>query len=152
MALLLLCVAMAGGLGGVVNAIMSDGGFRLPRRQATTDGSLVTITPGWIGNVIIGAVAAAVSWGLYGPLASQIVVMVHASDNGPKSEASLTLGSLMGAVIVGIGGARWLTNEVDKSLLKAAASKAAAATQNNAASRDMAGATPLGVFKIAMKL
>lgn len=58
----------------------------------------------------------------------------------------------MGAVLVGIGGARWLTNEVDKSLLKAAATKAMAAEADPAIARQMALASPLEAFEIAKKL
>lgn len=57
-------VFAAGALGGLINALMSDNGFGLPR---THDVNGVSVwRPGVIGNVAVGAVAAFVSWGLYG--------------------------------------------------------------------------------------
>jgi hypothetical protein len=46
---------VAGAVGGVVNALMSDNGFVLPK---TAHG---IIRPGYLGNVLIGAVAAGIS-------------------------------------------------------------------------------------------
>ena len=68
---LLLYVAAAGGVGGIVNASMSDKGFKMPSVDKVDD--IAILQPGWIGNMIVGAVAAAVSWGLYGPLASRFI-------------------------------------------------------------------------------
>ena len=62
---LLLIICAAGAVGGIVNALMTDNGFVMPLRE-TTDGATI-IRPGFFGNVVIGAVAAGISWGLYGP-------------------------------------------------------------------------------------
>jgi hypothetical protein len=147
--LLLLYVALAGGAGGVVNALMTDKGFLLPTKE-TVD-TLTIFRPGWIGNVIIGALAAVISWGLYGPLASYTIAgtaaAVAASNSSEK--IGLALSSLVGAALVGVAGARWLTNEVDKSLLRAAAVKAANAPGSPAVALQMAVATPLQALDIA---
>ena len=58
---MLLAVFAAGGLGGVVNALMTDNGFALPRFEQATTGVNI-LRPGFVGNVVIGAVAALVSW------------------------------------------------------------------------------------------
>jgi hypothetical protein len=42
----------------------------------------------------------------------------------PRAEVSLTIGAIAGAILVGIGGAKWLSNEVDKKFLQVAASEA----------------------------
>ena len=65
---------------------------------------------------------------------------------------SLSLSGFVGAVLVGVAGARWLTNEVDKSLLKAAASQAAGAQGTADAAQRMAMASPAQALDIAKGL
>jgi len=149
---LLLYVAAAGACGGVVNAIMTDKGFKMPFVDKVDD--IVILQPGWIGNMIIGAVAAAVSWGLYGPLASRFIAgsQTAIASNVGDENVGLALSSLVGAVLIGIGGARWLTNEVDKNLLKAAASTAASAEPEHGAGKKIALASPRQALDIAKKM
>ncbi len=116
---MLLLVAGSGALGGVVNAALSDNGFILPRLEEHEHGYV--IRPGAVGNLLTGAVSAAISWGLYGPLNASSIGSAAAPGTG------LTLSAFVGALIVGAGGARWLTNEVDKRLLRAAVSGAVTA-------------------------
>jgi hypothetical protein len=75
-------------------------------------------------NIVSGALAAAVSWAAYGPYALEYVF------GGPQRQPDapaygLTLAALATAVVIGLGGPRWLTNERDKALLKQAADEAA---------------------------
>ncbi|MDQ1262924.1 MAG: hypothetical protein QG575_2105, partial [Euryarchaeota archaeon] len=63
-----------------------------------------------------------------------------------------SIASIAGAVLVGIGGARWLTNEVDKKLLRTAASTAAASKASFDDSQKIARATPAQAFNIAKKM
>jgi hypothetical protein len=63
-----------------------------------------------------------------------------------------TLSSLVGAALVGIGGAHWVTNEIDKKLLTAAASTAAAATPAPEAAQQMVAASPAQALAIAQQL
>lgn len=44
-------IAIAGGVGGIINALLTDNGFPLPRREAGI------WCPGAISNVLIGAFA-----------------------------------------------------------------------------------------------
>jgi hypothetical protein len=113
--ILLVILFAAGTLGGTVNALMSDNGFALPTRVGGI------LRPGWIGNAFIGGVAAAVSWSLYGPLAG---VSLVSKPDGSRATGDLTLAALGGAILVGVAGARWLSNEVDKKLLRAAGAEA----------------------------
>jgi hypothetical protein len=101
--------------------------------------------------MLIGAVAAFISWGLYGAFSG---VMVYSSSNGIalSSEIGLTISAISGAVLVGIGGARWLTNEVDKSLLRTAAATAAASRTSFEDSRRISIATPAQAFNIAKQM
>jgi len=109
---LIIIVFAAGLIGGVINALISDNGFALPKRESGI------LRPGWLGNALIGGVAASVSWSLYGPLAAAPIVA--ATGEGAAIKGDLTVAAIGGAILVGVAGARWLTNEVDKSLLRAA--------------------------------
>jgi hypothetical protein len=94
-------------MGGVVNALLSDNGFVRPQWRRTV------WCPGFITNVLLGAVAAFISWALYGSGAG-----VDVGDVSERNLISLRFSALAGAFVVGIAGAKWLTNEVDKKLLK----------------------------------
>lgn len=145
---MLLVVFAAGALGGLVNALISDNGFLWPQK-ASQNGSTI-VRPGMLGNALIGGVAAAISWGLYGP-DSAIALFGSATAQAPI--APLTLSGFVGAILIGVSGAKWLTNEVDKSLLRAAATTAAAAnrgTPNQISA--IASSTPANALAEAMKL
>jgi hypothetical protein len=129
-ALLGLIILGTGAIGGLINAYFADGGFVRPKKEEL-NGTIIW-RPGWIGNFGIGGFAALVSWGLYGPMASASI-----TSNEP---GTLTISALAGAILLGIGGARVLTNEVDKRLLKATASAAAQADGSSTFSRKIASA------------
>jgi len=100
-------VCVFGAVGGFVNALLA-GDLHLPTRE----GNLYS--PGWIGNVVIGAVAALVFWGLYGPMAK---VAVIGGDGGSAGKVIFTIAELAGSVVTGIGGGRILSSEVEKRAL-----------------------------------
>jgi len=110
---LIAAVFGAGALGGVVNALTTENGFVLPRRELVN--GIWVFRPGFLLNVFVGGVAGVVSWGLYGPLATRYVI------GGPDvgGDLGLTLTALAGAVLVGVAGARWLTSEAEKNALRA---------------------------------
>src|SRR5438094_9090749 len=62
---IILLIAGCGAVGGIVNCAIS-GEFNYPRFDAAAK----VWRPGWIGNVLVCAVASAVVWGIYAPLAS----------------------------------------------------------------------------------
>jgi hypothetical protein len=142
---LFLVIFAAGVIGGLLNALMTDNGFVMPRAEDA--GSGVTIyRPGFLGNALIGAVAACISWGLYGPAATAYLV---GGGSTPGAAASgVTVAAFTGAILVGVGGARWLTNEVDKRLLRAAASQAANKPPNADLARQLSMATPVQALKL----
>jgi hypothetical protein len=119
-----LLIAIAGASGGVVNAFLSDNGFSFPRREAGV------WCPGAISNVLVGAFAAFSSWAFYGSGAA-----IELAQGSARTAISLRFSALAGAFLVGVAGAKWITNEVDKRLLKesvkiAASSKALPAEQS----------------------
>jgi hypothetical protein len=99
-------ISVSGSFGGVVNALLSDNGFILPRKVKDI------WCPGFISNVMIGAFSAFASWSFYGSGAG-----LDISSAGARTQISLTFSALAGAFMVGVAGARWITNEADKRLL-----------------------------------
>lgn len=140
-------VMLAGGTGGFVNALQTDNGFALPYAEEVGKGRIYR--PGWAVNAVVGAFAALISWGLYGPFAGAVVVGPRSVDGTP---VTLTIAALVGAILVGMGGARWLSNEVDKRLLRAAAAEAAGGKADSQAAVEIATASPAGALEIARGL
>jgi hypothetical protein len=130
----------AGALGGVLNAVMTDNGFILPQFAAVQNNARIW-RPGVLGNLVVGAVAAVVSWALYGPSAGLPV---------GDFKAELTWAGFAAAVLVGIGGARWLSAEVDKSLLKGAAAVAAGKQANPQLAAQMGTLPPAAALQAAV--
>ncbi len=149
----LLIVFGSGLLGGMINAVMTDNGFAMPMYDKSADPPI--LRPGYLGNMLIGGVAAAISWGLYGPAAA-VALLPTVTGEGPgvtatiaSGSASLTLAGFVGGILVGIAGARWLSNEVDKNLLRAAGSQAALAKRNDDLAAKIALSTPADALKEA---
>lgn len=112
-----LLITVAGAIGGVVNALLSDNGFALPRRESGV------WCPGAISNILIGAFAAFSSWSFYG---SGAAIDLALRGESARTGISLRFSALAGAFLVGVAGAKWITNEVDKRLLKESIRVAAA--------------------------
>lgn len=138
-------VFLAGGIGGVINALMTDNGFIVPKYEDASGNKIWR--PGVIGNVLIGAVAAVISWGLYGPF-SDFAILPQPTTGEPN----LKVAAFVGAILVGVAGAKWLSNEVDKKLLKAAASAAASGKPSPEAPAQMMAVSPANALKIAQSL
>lgn len=143
--IMLLIVFVAGAVGGFVNALMSDNGLSLPKTIKAGDFEMWH--PGFVGNIVVGGFAAMLSWGLYGAAVAWVVLPF---GSVPKDQ-TLTVGALMSAALVGTSGARWLTNEIDKRILQAAASEAKASDKNEDAARKMMNVSPTKALKIAME-
>jgi hypothetical protein len=133
--LLGLVIAGAGAVGGLFNALLTDNGFVLPK-YVDADPARIW-KPGFLGNLIIGAAAAFVTWGLYGRWAGAVIG--GASPGSTPAKFYETLAGFTGAFLAGVGGARILTSEVDKQILRVTASKAAASPP------DVAGATAVAI-------
>jgi hypothetical protein len=135
-----LLALFAGALGGILNAVTTDNGFILPQFASMNGGGRIW-RPGVLGNMVVGAIAALVSWALYGPAAGMPV---------GDFKAELTWAGLASAVLVGIGGARWLSAEVDKSLLKGAAAAAAGKAANPQLAGQMGALAPAQALAAAV--
>ncbi len=139
-------ILATGAFGGLINAILSDNGFILPHGETSDKVSI--IIPGVIANILTGAAAGFVFWGL--TEANTMFVVYGPSNEG--SEITLTVYGVAMALLAGIAGARYLTNEVDKRLLKAAAANAAASMQSIVDSEKIANASPVQAFRIAKRM
>jgi hypothetical protein len=105
-----LLISTAGALGGVTNALVTDNGFLLPYEVR---GTRAIWCPGFISNVLVGAFAAFSSWAFYGSGAG-----IELGGLTERTEISLRFSALAGAFLVGVAGAKWITNEADKLMLK----------------------------------
>jgi len=150
---MLLYVLIAGAVGGMVNALMTDNGFLFPKSEKVNDKTSI-FRPGYLGNILIGAIAALIFWGFYGPLSAYYIAGTEQAlaANTAPDKVGLSLASLVGAILVGVGGARWLTSKVDKNLLRAAAALAAGAQPSTAASQQIALAAPAEALTVARRM
>jgi hypothetical protein len=140
-------VVFGGLVGGFANALISDNGFPLPRTETTAKGERI-LRPGFLGNLFFGALAALVTWGLYGPIAN-----VELYTSGTQATAlSLTVASFVGAIVSGAGGARVISGEIDKRLLQAAASEAAGRQGNPDAAARIGSASPAVALETAKNM
>jgi len=133
-------VTGAGAIGGVVNALLSSNGFAPPQ---FSNGILQL---GIIGNVLLGAFAAVITWGLYGPLKDAVLLGTQPASQLP---ANLTVTAVVGAALAGAGGARVVSNEIDKKFLKSAATVAAQKTASPALAATIATASPADALEKA---
>jgi hypothetical protein len=140
-------IALAGAAGGLLNALLSENNFVLPFTEKIGDSRVFRF--GILGNVGISMMAALVSWGLYGSMATYVVIGTTPTANPAPA---ITLSAIAGAVLVGVAGARWFTNEVDKAVLKTAATKAAASLPDSAKTAAIAGATPIETLRLVQQL
>ncbi len=139
-------ILVTGAFGGLINAILSDNGFILPREETAEKVNI--IIPGVIANILTGAAAGFVFWGL--TEANTMFVVYGPSNEG--AEITLTVYGVAMALLAGMAGAKYLTNEVDKRLLQAAAANAAASTQSTEDSEKIANASPVQAFRIAKRM
>ena len=105
----ILFIAIAGLVGGLLNALFTAEGFILWRVDTLPDGRTIW-RPGFVGNVVAGGVTAIVLTALYSPLGSIRLGSAHSQG----TTYDLTLAELAGAFLSGLGGARLLTQEVGR--------------------------------------
>jgi len=128
-------IAGLGALGGIANCAIT-GEFALPQ----FDRANKVWRPGWIGNVIVGAIAAVVVGGMYGPLAQFVI------NGTAQAVPQLTVAQLLGAVVVGLGGGNILTQLAQRQAERLAkdnlAATLAAMTKPSATTQPAAPAAP----------
>jgi hypothetical protein len=124
------------------NALMSGtGDIQLPDPSANVKGERGW-RPGWASHLALGAVGALVSWAMYGPAAGTSIVEAAPAD--------LTWANVAAAVLIGIGGSRWLSAEVDKNVFKQTAVEAANSDKNPDLAATIARETPSEALEAAV--
>jgi len=137
----LLAVGFAGCMGGILNSLLSGTGLLLPR-FTFVEGSRV-LQPGFLGNFVIGSMAALVSYGLYGPLSGYVLIQGTRQGENPSAAApQFTLAAFAGAVLVGLSGGRWMTAESERQLNYGTAVATAQAADNLATRQSSAVTSP----------
>jgi hypothetical protein len=150
-------IAGAGAVGGLLASLLSeDKGLPIPRfvKVKLPNGSSVrtnVLRPGFLGLMFVGAMAAALSWALYGPVANAAVLGTAAAGTS-SSSVTLTLAVLAGAVVVGTGGSKWLSGQVDNVLLRQTATIVAGKPADASTASTIATASPSAALKAAHKL
>jgi hypothetical protein len=128
----LLAVTGAGALGGVLNALVAGTGLVFPHFLTAEGGRI--LVPGFAGTIVVGALAALVSFGLYGPFAAMELVRGSGPEERPPVPAArFTVAAFAGAILVGFAGGRWITAEADKQLNHATAVQVTQAAERLAA-------------------
>lgn len=137
-----LTITFFGAIGGVFNAIIIDKGF-ISGGQAEENGRKIWKL-GFSSNILCGAFAAFVSWGLYGPLSSV--------DLFKQNSAELTLAMLCGASLVGFSGASWLTTQADKNVWRKTAIEATQSQPSSEAAAQIATQGPQEALRTVRNL
>jgi len=132
----ILILLVCGAAGGFVNVFIGDSGLHLPKVENGV------FQPGFLGTVIIGALAALGSW-----CATKAIPLLSGT-----ALQSLSTGDIANALMVGFGGAKWFKSEVEKRTLHKAAAIAAGRPGDPNAAANIAGATPREALDIAMRM
>ncbi len=138
-----LIIATAGAFGGLANALTTGNTNFLPEKVG--QGDTKVLAPGLLATVFVGAFAAAVNWGLYGPFADKIVF----GEGSAAVKTTIQLSGLVTGALIGFVGAKWLTNEADKKFFKAAAMLAAARQPDTGLVASLAVASPRQALEVA---
>jgi hypothetical protein len=132
-------VTGAGAAGGALNALVTDNRRPWPSR-VERGARRGLVLPGLVVNVAVGAGCSAAALWTFGGAGSTTSI--------GRAMLQMVVGMLIGSL-----GARWITNEADKRLLRAAACRAAAAPAADPETiRAMEVAPPRAVLKVATAL
>ncbi len=96
--LLLIMIAVAGCLGGLANCLVAKEFVAMGRDSVSG-----VWRPGWLGNILVGAIAALVVWCVYGPFATSDVFAAF------STELHITFFQIGSSIVVGLGGGSLLT-------------------------------------------
>jgi hypothetical protein len=147
--LLSLLILVAGVAGGLASGMIS-GNVSFLRARTVTSSEGDVQQPGLLSNMVVGGLSAFASWALYGPLAK--VNLLNIAGTAPE-DIVFSLSSLGGAFIVGYGGAKWLSAEADKRILKKTSQVAATATASEEKSQEIGSAsTPVDALEAAKSM
>ena len=131
-------VVIFGAIGGIANSVMTDKGILLPGK-VTVAGEQVW-RPGILLNIFLGGLAALVSWLLYSSGNMDIM--------NPPDNVSLFAPTLGMSILIGIAGPRYLSDELDKNILKKSTAMAMKADPDT--KDKIMNSNPLDVLEMAV--
>ena len=110
---ILLAVLLAGFLGGAIGGQIAESTYPAKNRRQSVNvlffknRNCNTLFATRLGNIFFGGLSAVIFWGLYGPLTAYPVIGVPQEANA----ALLSVGDLVGSILVGTGGPTFLLAE-----------------------------------------
>jgi hypothetical protein len=114
--LILLFVLLAGFLGGAVGAEIAERTYPQKSKRLPVNALFFKnkncgrVFATRLGNILLGGLSAVIFWGLYGPFtAFPVLGESHAIAQGQN--VFLSLGDLVGSILVGTGGPTFLLTE-----------------------------------------
>jgi hypothetical protein len=132
----IIIVLVCGAAGGFVNVFIGDSGLHLPKVE---NGFLL---PGFLGTVLVGALAALGSWGT----AKGVPIF------GTPVGFTFSTSDLANALLVGFGGAKWFKSEIEKDVLQKTAAIAANKPSDPKAAATIATGTPGQALMAAIQM
>ena len=143
MSLLWFVALVIGGVGGALNAVLSDHARLLPSIVTLTPGGTRVVRIGIVGNILTGMIVTL--W---------LFWAIQAAGSTLNANGSLGLVLLgLSDLFISFVSARWVTNEVDKLVLRKAVFKAASAPAAHPDTVDqMALAPPYTLYTLAERL
>jgi len=133
-------VIVAGALGGFVNVFIGDSGLHLPKFENDT------FLPGYLGTVLIGALAALGSWG------SAKAIVIFGGDAKAAAAVTFTTADIANALMIGFGGAKWFKSEGEKDILQRTAGIAAGKPSDPTAAATIGNSTPMKALAAAINM
>jgi hypothetical protein len=127
-------IVLMGSLGSLVSAFVGDNGWHLPMN----DNGI--FRPGYLGNMLVGALAALASWGM-----QKAAVLI----GGTAGTLSFSTADMANAIVIGFGGASWFKSQLEKVILQKTAVVAASKPGDSAAASQIATASPMEALKAA---
>ena len=134
---MIVIVLVCGSVGGFANVFIGDNGLHLPKVDSGS------FQPGFLGTVLVGAIAAMASWG------SAKAIALFGLD---LKNVTFTTGDIANPLIVGFGGAKWFKSEVDKAVLQKAAAIAASKSADQQSAINIASGTPVQALAAAQQM
>lgn len=127
-------IVLMGSLGSLVSAFIGDNGWHLPMNDNGV------FRPGYLGNMLVGALAALASWGM-----QKAAVLIGT----PGSTLSFSTADMANAIVIGFGGASWFKSQIEKVILQKTAAVAASKPSDSAAASQIAVSSPIEALKAA---
>jgi hypothetical protein len=130
-------IVLMGSLGSLVSAFVGDNGWHLPMNDHGI------FRPGYLGNMLVGALAALASWGM-----QKAAVLIGTSAGA----MNFSTADMANAIVIGFGGASWFKSQLEKVILQKAAVVAASKPGDAEAASQIATSSPMEAFKAASNM